>query len=236
MQHHDNFALPNWILIPSGEFFMGSSPDRDRRTWGNEEPLHTLCLGSFWISRTPVTNAQYMKFTNATCHRTPSHWIDRSIPTGKEQHPVVFVDWFDARAYCEWAGGRLPTEAEWEKAARGSDGRRFPWGDTRPNRKLCNHNYFFGDTLEVGHHPDGASPFGVLDMAGNVWEWTASLFKPYPYDPHDGRETPDGGSYRVLRGAAFRTVNLPRCASRGDGALATHMSNCSGIRVARSWT
>jgi serine/threonine-protein kinase len=224
----------DWVLIPAGEFLMGSSKDRDRRTWGNEEPLHSIVLPAFWISKTPVTNAEYERFVHATGHRVPIHWAGGIIPSGKEHHPVVFVDWFDARAFCGWAGGRLPTEAEWEKAARGVDGKIYPWGDARPNRKLCNHNLFFGDTLEVGHHPDGASPYGVLDMAGNVWEWTASIPSPYPYNPQDGREAPENGGYRILRGAAFRTVNPPRCAFRDEGTPPTQATNFRGIRVARS--
>jgi formylglycine-generating enzyme required for sulfatase activity len=224
----------DWSFIPAGEFLMGSSRERDRRTWGNEEPLHAVNLPAFWISRVPITNSQYRQFVCATGHRIPSHWTDGEIPPAKVQHPVVFVDWFDARAFCEWAGGRLPSEAEWEKAARGTGGRIYPWGDARPNRKLCNHNFFFGDTLAVGSHPEGASPYGILDMAGNVWEWTSSRPGPYPYDPNDGREAQEGGIYRVLRGAAFRTVNPPRCAFRDEGTPPTQATNFRGIRVARS--
>ena len=224
----------DWVRVPSGEFLMGSDRTRDRRTWGNEEPQHTLFLEGFEISRVPVTNAQYMIFVAATNHRRPRHWIDGQIPPDKEKHPVVEVDWFDAVACCRWLGGRLPTEAEWEKAARGTDGRIYPWGDSRPNKRFCNHNFFFGGTLEVGSHPAGASPYGVLDMAGNVWEWTASKPGPYPYDRNDGREELGDTEFRVLRGAAFRTVNPPRCAFRDVGTPPAQSAIFRGIRVVRS--
>src|SRR5690606_17447059 len=128
-------------------------------------------------------------------------------------HPVVNVTWHDALAFCQWAGVRLPTEAEWEKAARGTDGRIWPWGGNEPTDKLCNFNMNVGDTTPVGAYPAGASPYGCLDMAGNVWEWTISLWgkdanKPdygYPYDPNDGREAPDAPDAvrRTLRGGSW---------------------------------
>src|SRR5258708_2401311 len=132
----------DWVLVPGGEFLMGSDRRRDRRTWGNEDTQHEVFIDAFWISRVTVTNRQYLDFVRSTGHRIPSHWRNGEIPPSKENHPVVQVDWFDAGAFCQWAGGRLPTEAEWEKAARGTDGRIYPWGDTRPNRLLCNHNFF----------------------------------------------------------------------------------------------
>ena len=102
---------------------------------------------------------------------------------------MVNVSWEDAQAFCQWAGVRLPSEAEWEKAARGTDGRIYPWGDQSPTKELCNFGGNIGDTTPVDRYPGGASPFGVLDMSGNVWEWTAQAeFAPYPYDPADGRE------------------------------------------------
>jgi len=224
----------DWVRIPACEFLMGSNRESDRRMWGNEEPQHPLYVADFWISRTTVTNTQYHVFVSETEHRKPEYWINGEIPGGKEDHPVVDVDWHDARSFCEWLGARLPTEAEWEKASRGVDGRIYPWGNARPNRRLCNHNFFYGDTLPVGSQPDGASPYGVLDMGGNVWEWTASKPGPYPYNPGDGRESPGEDGYRVLRGAAFRTVNPPRCAFRDVGTPASQNAIFRGIRVARS--
>jgi len=153
------------------------------------------------------------------------HWKEGSIPEGKEHHPVVNVSWHHTQAFCTWAGVRLPTEAEWEKAARGTDGRLYPWGDEPPNRQLCN---FSGsqlkDTTPVGSYPSGASYYGVLDMTGNVWEWTSSLWGPeferpkyrYPYDAIDGREDPNSSGRRVIRGHSFRPdEGNPRCDIRG---------------------
>jgi formylglycine-generating enzyme required for sulfatase activity len=224
----------DWILVPAGEFLTGSDRTSDRRTWGNEEPQHLLYLEAFCISKTPITNEQYLRFIDVTGHHVPEDWVTGKIPTAKEAHPVVFVDWYDSLSFCSWVGGRLPTEAEWEKAARGVDGRFYPWGNARPNRTLCNHNFFFGDTLPVGSHSSGASPYGVLDMAGNIWEWTASKPAPYPYNSTDGRESAKGDEYRVLRGGAFRTVNPPRCAFRDVGTPPTQATNFRGIRAARS--
>ena len=144
----------------------------------------------------------------------------------KQDHPVTCVSWHDALAFCKWAGVRLPTEAEWEKAARGTDGRIWPWGDREPNSGVCNFNMTVGDTTPVGRYPDGKSPYGLLDVAGNVWEWTSSLWgtdssKPefgYPYDAKDGRENQSAPDtvLRALRGGSFGDgAQYVRCAYRG---------------------
>jgi formylglycine-generating enzyme required for sulfatase activity len=223
-----------WVHILEGEFLMGSDPARDRRCWGNEQPQHLVFLKGFDITRSPVTNLQYKRFVDATGHRKPKHWVDDEIPKGMEHHPVVEVDWFDAKSFCEWVDGRLPTEAEWEKAARGTDGRIYPWGDDRPRKNLCTHNFFTDGTLPVDSHPQGESPYGLQQMAGNVWEWTGTKPGDYPYDPNDGREEQDDSPYRVLRGGAFRTVNRPRCAFRDLGTPPTQSTCFRGFRVARS--
>jgi len=131
----------------------------------------TVSLPEYYLGRTPVTNAQYQAFVDATSHRIPDHWEDWEIPAGREDHPVVCVSWEDALEFCDWAGCRLPTEKEWEKGARGTDGREYPWGNGWEAGR-CNAAYAgIQDSTPVGKYPGGASPFGLLDMAGNVWEW-----------------------------------------------------------------
>ena len=128
---------------------------------------------------------------------------------------MVNVSWQDAMVFCEWAGVRLPSEAEWEKAARGTDGRLWPWGNEVPDKERCNFGMNVGDTTPVGNYPKGASPYGVLDMAGNVWEWTGSLFKGYPYKPDDGREDSADAGTCVVRGGSFGYGDYDvRCAVR----------------------
>jgi len=149
------------VLIPSGEFFYGEDKQR----------VH---LPAYCLARTPVTNAQYKTFVDATGHPAPFHWRDGGIPYRKEDHPVVRVSWEDAQTFCKWAGCRLPTEQEWEKAARGTDGLEYPWGNWwEPGR--CNSSEAgWKDTTPVGlydRYPSGESPYGLLDMAGNAWEW-----------------------------------------------------------------
>ena len=168
--------LDSTILIPAGEFFMGVD---DARADPQDRPRHKVALHAYKIDKYPVTNAQYARFVAATGHRPPLHWAEGKIPRGLEMHPVTMISWFDAKAYAEWAGKRLPTEQEWERAARGVDSRRWPWGNKMdPNR--LNTYYQVGSTTKVGTYPAGASPDGVLDMAGNVSEWVADDFLPYP--------------------------------------------------------
>ena len=130
-------------------------------------------MDAFELARTPVTNAQYERFVAEAGATAPPHW------PAPADHPVTFVDWHEAAAFCAWAGGRLPTEAEWEKAARGTDGRTYPWGDEEDeSRAAVGAGIKHGSTSPVGSHPDGASPYGLLDMAGNVWEWTSTEYPP----------------------------------------------------------
>lgn len=162
-----------------------------------------------------MTNAQYLVFMKATYRDPVTKWRQRGVPSYKEQHPVVDVSWFDAVAFCRWANVRLPTEAEWEKAARGTDGRIYPWGDHPPHLTLCNYGYNAGGTQPVDAYPKGASPYGVMDMAGNAWEWTSSLYRQYPYDANDGREEPESDADRALRGGSWSDdMRFVRCAFR----------------------
>jgi formylglycine-generating enzyme required for sulfatase activity len=190
------------ILVDGGLFPMG--PDR-----------RTVLLDPFYIDRFPVTNAQFVRFLSVTgyrpgdpgAHRFLAHWRKNTLPPGLHQHPAIQVSWHDARAYAAWAGKRLPTEAEWEKAARGTDGRTYPWGKDKPGPLLANHGAPQGGTTPVGNFPAGASPWGVHDLAGNVWEWCEDADDPDFYtrgptsNPRNPAPTAEGR--RVLRGGSW---------------------------------
>jgi formylglycine-generating enzyme required for sulfatase activity len=221
---------PEMILIPAGEFLMGSDPKKGEDASDNEQPQHTLYLPDYYLAKTPVTQAQYAAFVQATGHRAPNvgenwaepyNWSGSTPPRGKENHPVVLVSWHDAVAYCNWLAEvtgkpyRLPSEAEWEKGARGSDGRIYPWGNQWDAKRCNTYEGGKGDTTPVGAYPHGASTYGLLDMAGNVWEWTRSVYKDYPYVSGDGREDLESGGSRVVRGGSwFDIQRLVRCAYR----------------------
>jgi len=221
-----DYLLPGFVDIPAGEFWMGSD-----QISGDEKPVHRVQVGAFAIAHYPVTNAQYGLFVQAAGRKPPRHWEGGQMPLHLANHPVVNVTWRDAVAYCRWLSQetgqeyRLPTEAEWERAARGglpspSEGegvgvRVWPWGDEWDPEKCNTSEGGPGTTTPVGIYPAGASPEGVLDMAGNVWEWCSSLYKPYPYDPSDGRENLEAGALRVVRGGSFdNDRDFARCASR----------------------
>jgi formylglycine-generating enzyme required for sulfatase activity/uncharacterized caspase-like protein len=194
------------FYVPAGEFRMGSdSGDAD------EKPVHTVTLDAFWIDQTKVTNAMYAKCVNEGKCDPPSsiNSSTRDSYYGNadyDNYPVIYVDWNMAKTYCEWADRRLPTEAEWEKAARGESGRTYPWGNEAPNNNLLNYNRgYLGDTTEVGKYPDGASPYGALDMAGNVWEWVADWYDNSYYGKSQTLNPPGpiSGADRVLRGGTW---------------------------------
>lgn len=204
-------APENMVRIPAGPFIMGSDSGPE-----DERPSHRITLDAYAIDRFPVTNAEFVGFLNgvghvnakgerlydiddpdARIHQAGGKW---AADRGFEHHPVVEVSWAGARDYCGWRGKRLPTEAEWEKAARGTDARRYPWGNTPPDRTLARFNAGWNETAAVNSHPAGASPYGVHDMAGNAWEWVASAYRPYPYRADDGRENPATGPVRATRG------------------------------------
>ncbi len=203
-------AEPNeMILIPPGEFTRGT----DHRL-PDEGPQHNIYLDTFQIDRYEVTNLQYKKFIDATGRRSPRHFRNRTYPEGKADHPVTYVTWDDANAYCEWAGKRLPTDKEWEKAARGTDGREYPWGNEfntdKANMPLRWEELGqFGDTTPVGAFEGGVSPYGLYDMTGNVWEWTASWYEAYP-----GNKTPSenyGKRYKTLKGGSWFDCSFYKC-------------------------
>ena len=205
----------DWVEIPAGEFLMGSNPIAPITSYPDESPEHQIDLEEFFISAKPITNAQYEKFVASTGYKKPGHWIGGVVPQKKKEHPVTYIDWNDANAFANWCGASLPSEAQWEKSARGSDGRLFPWGDEEPTNEDANFGNSIGDTTEVGTHKSGASIFGVLDLAGNVWEWTSSIHREYPYNSNDGREDVNLWGARVVRGGNYLSAakNI-RCADR----------------------
>ncbi len=211
MTNAQNRSVTELVPIPAGAFMMGSDTGP-----ADERPAHRVEVAAFSIDRTPVTNAQAAEFLNAKgaqgpngeewyqdddndarVHKKGDRWV---ADAGAENHPVLEFSWFGAREYCAWVGKRLPTEAEWEKAARGTDGRRYPWGDAPPDRTRAQYGAGWSGTAPVGRLPAGASLYGVLDLSGNAWEWVSSLYRPYPYNPRDGREDPASTAERATRG------------------------------------
>ena len=188
------------VYVPAGEFIMGSDdPAADE----DERPAHTVYLDAYWIDQTEMTNARYGRCVAAGACRPIVY--PRQGMAELPDHPAQGVTWLEADAYCRWAGRRLPTEAEWEKAARGTDGRLYPWGNELPASPMSNYDFLVGDVTEIGSYPDAASPYGLLDMAGNVWEWTADWYGEdyYQESPRENPAGPDSGILRVLRGGAW---------------------------------
>jgi formylglycine-generating enzyme required for sulfatase activity len=208
------------VYVPAGTFPMGSSED-DAEAGPDELPQHRVTLDGFWIDQTEVTNAQFLQFLNEHGNRDPqgatmivldqgytriSQVDDQFVaPEVAFQRPVVMVTWHGAAAYCEWAGGRLPTEAEWEYAARGPEGTLYPWGNAPPTCDLANYGTCIGVPVQVGSRPAGASWCGALDMAGNVWEWVADWFTPYSGLPQENPTGPSSGDVPVLRGGGWHS-------------------------------
>ena len=195
-------------LVPEGVFTMGQLQGAPE-----ESPPHQIVLPAFYIDRTEVTVRQYAQFIIATGHPAPVGWRDNHPPAGIEEQPITNITWSDAMQYAVWSGKRLPTEAEWEKAARGADGRNYPWGDA-DNAALRNRDT--GKMMAVAHYPDGASPCGCLDMSGNAWEWTSDWFAAYPNSR--ARSVHFGRGYKVVRGGGgeylYATVNTGTCTQR----------------------
>jgi sulfatase modifying factor 1 len=204
------------VLIPEGPFPMGV-PHGDRDGGRDEYPRHDVFVNNFYIDKFELTNGRYLEFVKAANHRVPQNpknatrnlWQGDTITESLTDRPVVNVDWADANAYCQWAGKRLPTEAEWEKAAKGTADRRFPWGNVEPTNKHLNFNQqWIGEKtlMPVGSYELGKSPFGVYDMAGNVWEWVNDWYdaKYYEKSPAKNPTGPETGTKRVLRGSGWQ--------------------------------
>src|SRR5574341_147210 len=195
------------VIIRGGEFLVGNNGRSDDGPGDEDErPAHRVTLKVFRIDTYETTNAMYDAFVRATRRAPPFHWSDGRYPGGKPDHPVVYVSWYDADAYCRWAGKRLPTEAEWERAARGDEGRRFPWGHAFSPLKANTPQYWLsqhasGDTLPVGSFPEGRTPEGVEDLAGNVYEWVEDWYQPYPGNQHPNVHY--GTKNKVLRGGSW---------------------------------
>jgi serine/threonine protein kinase len=194
------------VYIPAGEFTMGNDESGDV----GSRPGHAVDVDAFYIDKYEVSNAMYDACSYAVECRKPiqlgSATRDRYFNNEVfANYPVIYVDWKMAKAYCEWRGARLPTEAEWEKAARGTDERVYPWGGTDDNLDCSFANFYgcVGDTAAVDQYAKGVSVYGIYGMSGNVWEWTSSLFDLYPYDPLDGREEEKGPGNRMVRGGSF---------------------------------
>ncbi len=196
------------LLIPAGDFIMGSEE------FAPESPRRIVQVLEYFIDKYPVTNLEYKHYIVATRAMPPRHWGGMDIPVGLGNHPVHRISWFEAVMYAEWAGKRLPSETEWEKAARGTDGRRWPWGNSFDEESsLVWDRGEFVMTVSVDAHPGGASPYGVCEMAGNVEEWCADWYDGYPGSLYKGKAF--GKTFKVLRGgSSFFTQNHARCAYR----------------------
>ncbi len=190
------------LYVPAGDFLMGEKGPVDV-----DSPLHPVYLDAFWIDKVEVSNAMYEKCVSANACSLP--FVEGNPYYGKwiyRDYPVVYVNWFQAGEYCKWTGRRLPTEAEWEKAARGTDGRLYPWGNERPNPRLANFNAsLVGEPVPVYRYPLGASPYGALNMVGNVREWVADWFDKRYYEsyPSTNPTGPETGTERSMRSGAY---------------------------------
>ncbi len=223
------------ILVPAGEFKMGSlggDPD--------EQPIHKVYVSAFFMDKHQITVASYARFLDATHHESPPEWAIMNKP-GNQNRPVANVDWAEAEAYCKWAGKRQPTEAEWEKAARGTDGRTYPWGNEPPTKFYANSGKEVWSNhsalTPVGTFEVGKSPYGIYDMAGNVWEWVSDWYDPeyYQLSPPQNPSGPRKGSHKVVRGGSWGSNGITgmRSADR-ETHLPSFRGYGTGFRCAKT--
>ena len=260
-------------LIPAGEYRMGTAEGSDGLT--DEHPERLVFLHAFFLDRFEVTNQDYAAFVQSTSYRPPSNnnpastiWNDTAYPQAIAKHPVVNVSWEDAVAYCRWSGKRLPTEAEWEKAARGTDGRRYPWGNDWSWKKANSASYWAGQTIEfqsgadweafwvkgdgarlvkekgikgevltlpVGSFPDGASPYGIQDLAGNAAEWVQDWYDPnyYRSAPLSDPSGPERGAIKSMRGGSWLKPAISLRTSDRDWGIMDSRPSGTGFRCAK---
>jgi eukaryotic-like serine/threonine-protein kinase len=247
------------VCVPAGGFLMGAASD-DALARDNEKPQHRVYLYAYWIDRTEITNAEFAQCLAAGACRPKIYdtvattYIPYAVHPDYQDYPALLDEVDAAAAYCQWVGGRLPTEAEWEKAARGIDGRRFPWGneidcsyatyydclanisqpDKTVNGPRCGYSYFC-QAVQVDTHLAGASPYGALNMAGNVWEWVADWYSPdyYAVSPTDNPMGPATGKYKVLRGGGSKSFESDvRVTTRASGSPNHFFDSQIGFRCA----
>jgi len=192
------------VYIPKGEFIMGTNI-----RWEDEAPEHVIYLHEYFIDQDEITNADYKKFVDASGYLPPRHWKQGSHPEELASHPVTYVSWYDAVEYCRWAGKRLPDEREWEKAARGTDGRQYPWGNAFYEDRSNNPQKESKGTEKVGSYENGKSPYGLYDMSGNVWEWVDAFYKPHPGNQISSEEY--GEKYKVAKGGSWYNCLFYNC-------------------------
>jgi formylglycine-generating enzyme required for sulfatase activity len=229
--YEDALGEPS-VFVPAGAFLMGSDKSKDPKAYDDELPQYSVTLPGYWIGRYPVTVAQWKIFVKESGH--PS---DPKSLQDPDNHPVRYVNWNDALAYCNWLSEKsglpvtLPSEAEWEKAARSTDGRIYPWGDEFDKNKCNTYESGIENTTPVGKYsPAGDSPYGCADMAGNVWEWTRSKYKPYPYHTEDGREDLQGNDFRVVRGGSWNFTQYSARAS-ARSSHSPYLRNPAGVAL-----
>lgn len=227
------------VLISAGEFWMGSPEDESRSK--DERPRHKVFLDSFYLDTFEVTTEQYAQFMSSKSHTPPEFWDQVDLSRDKNK-PVVGVSWQDANDFCVWAGKRLPTEAEWERAARGTDERKYPWGQEPPSTHIANFDQkptpekVYSDRLKpVGSYENGKSPQGVYDMAGNVWEWVGDWYdkKYYRVSPKKNPKGPERGEEKVMRGGSWDDHPSPLRSSDRSKLLPSERNDSVGFRCAK---